>query len=171
MKYILIIMLFFTQGFASINQINSFEADFTQNVTDEKQKVLSYSGHVIASKPQKALWRYTTPVQKEIYINAFNVTIIEPEIEQVIIRKLESSFDLFNIIKNAKEIAKNKYKAVYQDSEFIISIQNNMIKNISYVDEFENNVTIEFTNQVQNKTIDPTLFFPRIPVDFDIIRD
>ncbi len=171
MKYIFILMLFFTQIFAYIDTINSFEADFTQSVTDEKKKVLNYTGHIIASKPQNALWQYNTPVKKEIYINAYNVTIIEPEIEQVIIRKLESNFDLFNMMKNAQQIDTEKYKAVYKDSEFIITTKNNIIETISYIDEFENNVKITFTNQKQNEVIDLEVFTPKIPIDFDVIRD
>ena len=171
MKYIFIVMIFFTQIFAYIDSINSFEADFTQSVTDEKKKVLNYTGHIIAAKPQNALWQYNTPVKKEIYINAFNVTIIEPEIEQVIIRRLESNFDLFNMMKNAQQIDKEKYKAVYKDSEFIITTKNNIIESISYVDEFENDVKITFTNQKQNEVIDSEIFIPKIPIDFDVIRD
>ncbi len=171
MKYIFTLLILFTQIFAYIDSINSFEADFTQSVTDEKKKVLSYSGHIIASKPQNALWKYNTPVKKEIYINAFNVTVIEPEIEQVIIRKLESNFDLFNMIKNAKQIDKNTYKAFYKDSEFIITTKNDMIESISYLDEFENSVKIVFTHQKQNEVIDPEVFMPKIPIDFDVIRD
>ena len=68
MKYLIVLLLVFTQSYASLDQINSFEADFIQSVTDEKNKVLTYSGHVIASKPQKALWNYIKPVEKTVYI-------------------------------------------------------------------------------------------------------
>ncbi len=171
MKFILILTFLVVQIFANIGFIESFEADFTQTVTDEKNKALTYKGHIIASKPQYALWKYTSPIQKDIYINAFNVTIIEPEIEQVIIRKLESSFDFFHMIKDAKEIAKNKFIALYKETKFTITTQNKLLKSISYIDEFENNVTIVFTNQKQNIQINPDIFLPKIPIDFDVIRD
>jgi outer membrane lipoprotein carrier protein len=159
------------QLFASLEQITSFEADFTQSITDEKEKVLIYHGSIIALKPQNAKWSYTKPVHKDVYINNFKVTIVEPEIEQVIVRRLESNFDFFKIISNAKKIDENVYVAYYRDSKFSIVKNGNLIESISYLDEFENKVKITFENQKQNHDIDKSLFIPKYPLEFDIIKD
>jgi len=156
---------------ASIDKITSFEADFTQNIKDEKEKVLSYKGHVIAHKPQFAKWEYKTPVEKNIFITPFAITIVEPEIEQVIVRKIKSNFNFFQLIKNAKEIRKNVYEANYKHTIFTIEKENNLIKSISYIDEFENNVTIIFEKQKQNHKVKLEVFNPKFPLDYDIIRD
>ncbi len=156
---------------ASLGDIVSFQADFTQSVTDDKKKVLTYSGSVLAAKPQNALWRYSKPVNKDVYINSRRVTIIEPEIEQVIIKRIESNFDFFNMIKNAKKIEKNIYLAIYKNSEFRITTKDELIKSISYIDEFENSVEVIFDNQKQNDKINKELFIPNIPLEFDIVRD
>lgn len=171
MKHIFILAIFFNFGFASINSIKSFEAEFIQSVTDDKNKVLTYTGHVIATNEQNAIWKYIKPIRKDIYVNAFNVTIVEPEIEQVIIRKLEFSIDFFNIIKNAKKIKKDLFEAVYKESKFTITTQNELINSISYVDDFENNVKVVFDKQIQNEEVDLEVFTPNIPLEFDIIRD
>ena len=171
MKLIFLILIVSTQMFAFINKLNSFEANFTQTITDDKNKVLTYSGKLLALKPQNALWKYTTPVEKDIYISKYTVTIIEPEIEQAIIRKITSNFDFFNIIKNAKQIDKNNFVAKFENTNFNIEIKNNLIESITYIDQFENKVKILFSNQLQNKTIDKNIFIPTIPFDFDIIRD
>jgi len=171
MKYISILLLSFTLSFASFDTLNSFDADFTQSVTDDKEKSLIYEGHILASKPQNALWNYKTPVKKLVYINRADVTIVEPEIEQVIIRKIDSSFDFFTLIKNAKKIEKDVYLANYKESEFTITTKNNLIESISYIDGFENKVKIVFKNQKQNEKVDKELFTPRFPLEFDIIRD
>ena len=157
--------------YMAINNINSFEADFTQSVTDDKNASLNYSGHISAQKPQNAIWNYIQPIKKDVYINQFSVTIVEPEIEQVIIRKIESNFDFFMMIKNAVKIDKNTYKANYKESKFIIIIENNLIKSISYKDAFENDVKIVFKNQKQNIKIDDEVFVAKYPLEFDIIRD
>lgn len=164
-------MILFSLSFASLKNIYSFEAEFTQNITDEKNKVLTYNGHLIAAKPLYAMWQYTKPVKKDIYINARNVTIIEPEIEQVIVKRIESKFDFFNIVEHAKEIKKDVYEAYYKESKFTIISKNNFIESISYLDEFDNKVQILFTNQKQNIEIDNSIFVPRIPLEFDVIRD
>jgi len=171
MKYLIITILFFTQVYASLDSINSFEADFTQSVTDEKNKVLVYSGHVIASKPQKAVWNYIKPIEKNVYINAYSVVIVEPEIEQVIVKRIKSNFDFFNMIKNAKRIKENTYEASYKNTIFTIISKNSLIQSVLYKDEFDNNIKIIFKKQIQNKDIDDKKFIPDIPMEYDVIRD
>jgi len=171
MKKILLSLVISTLAFASLDDITSFQADFTQSVTDEKNKVLKYSGNVVASKPQNAIWRYQEPINKDVYINSNAITIIEPDLEQVIIKHIKSNFDFFNMIKNAKKIEKDKYITYYRNSKFIITTNDSLIQDISYVDEFENKVKITFEKQEQNGKIDPTIFKPFIPNEYDIIRD
>ena len=171
MKYILLSLLISTQIMASIDKITSFEADFTQNIKDEKEKILSYKGHVIAHKPQFAKWEYKTPVEKNIFITPFAITIVEPEIEQVIVRKIKSNFNFFQLIKNAKEIKPNVYEANYKNTIFTIVEEDDLIKSIKYIDEFENNVIIIFENQKQNHRIELEVFNPKFPLEYDIIRD
>lgn len=171
MRYIFLAILVTAKLFASIEEIVSFEADFTQSITDEKNKTINYSGHIVASKPQNARWSYTKPVKKEVYINDFEVTIVEPEIEQVIIRRIESNFDFFKMIDNAKKIEENRYIAYYKESKFTITIKDKLIESISYLDEFENNVKIIFKNQKQNQSINKAIFKPLFSDEFDIIMD
>lgn len=171
MKLLLSLVLCSSIGFASLNSINSFKADFIQSVTDDKNSTLLYSGNLAAQKPQNALWHYISPIEKDVYINKYSVTIIEPEIEQVIIRKIETKFDFFNMIQNAKKVALNTYQAQYQNKKFTIKMKNNFIEEILYSDDFENKVSIVFTNQKQNINIEDEKFVAKYPVDFDIIRD
>ncbi|MDQ1243808.1 MAG: outer rane lipoprotein carrier protein [Campylobacterota bacterium] len=171
MKYIFLAILIAAKLFASLEDIVSFEADFTQSITDEENKTINYNGHIVASKPQNARWSYTKPIKKEVYINDFEATIVEPEIEQVIIRRIESNFDFFKMISNAKKIDSNKYIAYYQETKFTIIVKSTLIESISYLDEFENSVKIVFQNQKQNQSINEALFKPSFSEDFDIIRD
>ncbi|WP_373002645.1 LolA-like outer membrane lipoprotein chaperone [Sulfurimonas sp.] len=171
MKHLFTLFLTSTLAFASFDSLNSFQADFTQSVTDDKDKSLIYKGHVVASKPQNAVWNYIKPIKKDVYINRFNVTVIEPEIEQVIIRRIDSSMDFFNMIQNAKKIENNKYEAHYKEAKFMITTKDEVIETISYVDEFENKVKIVFENQKQNEKINIELFTPKYPLEYDVIRD
>ncbi len=171
MKQLLAALLISTLSFASIDNINSFEANFTQSVTDDKNISLNYSGHLAAQKPQNAIWNYIKPIQKDVYINQFSVTIVEPEIEQVIIRKIESNFDFFMLIKNAVKVDENTYTANYKESKFTITTKDALIESISYKDEFENDVKIIFSDQKQNIKISSDTFMAKYPLEFDIIRD
>ena len=161
----------FTMAMSSPLDMNSFEADFNQVITDDKGKELSYSGHIIALKPQYALWSYKNPIEKNVYITPDYVTVVEPEIEQAIIRKIVSDFDFFNMIKKAKRERDNLYIATLNESKYIIKIENSVVKSISYLDEFENKVNIIFKNQSKNKLFSEDVFRANIPLEYDIIRD
>ena len=171
MKKTWILLFCSTLSFASIENIDTFKADFIQTITDDKNVSLKYSGNLIAKKPQSALWNYIKPIEKNVYINKYSITIVEPEIEQVIIRKIETNFDFFMMMKNATKIDKDRYIANYKNTKFIISTKDKLIESISYKDEFENNVKIFFKNQKQGIKIDNDIFKAKYPLDFDIIID
>ena len=171
MKLIIALQIMFTMAISSVLDMSSFEADFNQIITDDKGKELSYSGHIVASKPQYALWSYKKPVVKSVYITPYYVTVVEPEIEQAIIRKIASNFDFFNMIKKAKKEKDNLYIATLNESKYTINIENSMIKSISYLDEFENKVSIIFSNQNKNKIFSEDVFRANVPLEYDIIRD
>jgi outer membrane lipoprotein carrier protein len=166
----LFILLFTYANAANIN-IDSFEADFVQTITDENSKVLKYKGHIIAAKPKSAAWYYTEPLEKKIYLNKFEATIVEPEIEQVIIRKFHNELDFFQLIKKAKKISKNSFVTVNNNTKYTIEINNEMIRSVSYLDQFENKVKILFSNQKQNHKIDKDKFLPKYPMDYDIVNE
>jgi len=171
MKLFFATLLLAAELFASLDSMTTFDADFVQSITDEQNKTINYNGHIVASKPQNARWSYFKPIKKEVYINDFEATIVEPEIEQVIVRQIESNFDFFKIISKAKKNSQNSYTAHYKETQFTIKMNGELIESISYKDEFENKITILFKNQKQNQAVSKTLFNPVYPLSFDIIRD
>ena len=171
MKRMILAALLATSAYANLNNINSFEADFLQNITDDKGVKITYSGHITASKSQFALWQYLKPIEKSVYILSNKIVIIEPELEQVIIKHLKGNFDLFKIIHNAKKIDTNKYLAKFKDKKYIIQTENSKIKSIVYKDELENDIKITFKNQVENKKIPKERYIPHIPDEYDIVSE
>ncbi len=171
MKYLFLYFSLTSYIFASFDNLTTFQANFIQTITDEKNKILIYSGSVLASKPQNVLWHYKEPVDKLVYINAYSVSIVEPEIEQVIIKNLDTNFDFFNMIKNAKKIALDIYFVKFKNVEFYIKTKDNLLYSISYIDEFENAVKIIFSNQLYNQEISEKRYIPSFDLDFDVIRD
>lgn len=171
MKHIFFLLIVTSLLNSSMLDIDSFEADFNQVIIDDKGKELSYTGHIVASKPQYALWEYKEPVKKSVYIASHVVTIIEPDIEQAIVRKIDSDFDFFKMIQKAKKITNSKYIATVNSTKYTILLDNTLIKSISYLDEFENKVNINFNNQSKNGKVSKNIFIPNIPVEYDIIKD
>jgi outer membrane lipoprotein carrier protein len=171
LKYILLLLL--TSHFlnADLINLNSFKADFIQTVKAEKGNELEYKGSLVASKPQNMLWNYRFPAKKDIIIKDFQVTIIEYDIEQVLIKHINSNFNFFKILKHAKQVDKNTYIALFNDIKYTLKLTDAKISSISYLDELDNKILITFTKQEENKEIDPRIFTPIIPLDFDIIRE
>ncbi len=171
MKYLLILTLFLSSLFAFGETIQSFEADFTQTITDEENKVLEYKGKMHSKRPDLVLWDYTAPINKKIYVNKKRAVIVEVELEQAIIKDLGSNMDFFDILEKAKAVDDTHYTAYYKDIEFILKEENGIIMSLSYTDQLENKVLVVFTNQKQNRPIEDKFFTPKVPKDFDIIRE
>jgi len=171
MKQNFLLLLVTTATFANINNLTSFESDFQQKIVDDQNKTILYSGHIIAAKPQYALWKYKKPIQKSVYILEDRAIMIEPDLEQAIIKSIGRNFDFFSLLQHAKKISPNQYLARYNDTTFIIKVKNGVIQTISYKDEFENSVIIKFTHQQENIAIDKKRFEPVIPDDYDIVRE
>lgn len=68
MKPFFIALFITAELFASLDTIVSFDADFVQSITDDKDKTISYNGHILATKPQNARWSYFKPVKKRFIL-------------------------------------------------------------------------------------------------------
>ncbi len=170
MKKLFICLLLSSHLLAAIlTDINTFQAHFTQRIDDGNNKIVTYEGEVYAKKPKLALWRYTKPIKKDVYIQFNKVTVIEPDLEQAIIRTLHDDFDIFTLLNKAKEIKKNVYKSHYKNIEFTLYMDGKKIQKLVYRDNFENLVTITFSNQRYNTKIEESFFQPSIPAEFDVI--
>lgn len=157
--------------FAISENIDTMKADFVQTITDDKNSTITYKGNMLAKRPNMALWHYKEPIEKSVYITAERVTIVEPELEQAIIKRLGNSIDILAILASAKRDTKNSYSVFYDNKNYYVIMQDKMIKAISYTDAFDNIVKIVFSAQQINKNIDDSRFSADIPADFDIIKD
>jgi len=171
MKYIIVLALFITTLFAFGEKIQSFEADFTQVITDEENKTLTYKGKLYSKRPSLVMWHYTAPINKKIYVQDSRVIILEPELEQAIIKRLEREIDFFEILSSAKKSDDTHYKTSYKGIDFTLKETKGMIESLVYVDQLENSVKIIFSQQKQNHPIDMSVFEPKIPLDFDVIQE
>jgi len=168
----LFIALFTTTSLLAIGEnINTMQADFTQTITNDKNSTITYSGHMLAKRPSMALWEYKKPIEKSVYITAHSATIVEPELEQAIVKKLDNSIDILAILASASKVSKNHYNAMYNDKTYTIEMKNKNIYTITYSDAFDNVVQITFTKQQINKKLNDNKFKAIIPLDYDIIKD
>lgn len=171
MRFLILVSFSITALLAFGESIQSFEADFTQKITDEENKVLSYTGSMRAKRPDMVLWSYKAPINKKIYVTKTRAVIVEPELEQAIIKRLEGEIDFFGILASAEGVDEMHYKATYKGITFILKEDNGIITSLAYTDQLENRVVIEFSKQRQNRPIEDKVFTPKVPVDYDIIKE
>lgn len=171
MKIIAILFCLSSILFAgSLEGFKTIQSDFTQNVTNDQNKTIHYEGKFYATKNKKALWVYHKPVAKKIYFNDTKVVIVEPELEQAIITTLENTPNIAQLMREAKEIAPNRYQTTFMETTYTINATQNSIKSVVYKDKLDNHVEILFGEQSTNLFLDDTLFTPEIPAGYDRIR-
>lgn len=173
MKKILssIVLLSATLLNANIANLNSLESDFKQSIINDQNSKIVYSGKMYATKKDnKALWIYKTPVEKKIYYNVGQIVIIEPELEQAIFAKLSKVPNIMQLLSDAKKVSSDKLITTFNKIKYTIIIDDKKIQTISYVDEMQNKVSIEFNSQFINKTIPKDMFSYNIPESFDILE-
>jgi outer membrane lipoprotein carrier protein len=166
-----IFFLLSTLLIASPKEMSSFSSSFEQRIVDEHGKTILYKGNLWATKPQNALWNYQTPIQKSVFINGKELTIIEPALEQVTLKTLSGEIDFLEILRKAKRVDNDHYTTTLNGITYSILFKNDILSVINYSDSYDNHVTIKFLNPTTNEAIESKRFKPIIPSDFDVIRD
>ncbi|RXJ87033.1 LolA-like outer membrane lipoprotein chaperone [Arcobacter sp. CECT 8985] len=171
-KIIIFLGIFFI-SFANANifkNINSFQADFVQLIKNSSNKNIEYKGQVFIKNDGKVLWRYKSPIIKNVYINKNFAIVDEPELEQAIFTSLDKKIDIVKLLNSAKKVGQNKYSAKLYNVDYEIVVKDKKISEILYKDELENKITIKFSNIKQNISLDDKIFKFTAPNYYDIIR-
>jgi len=166
---IFIIFCLILSNIYALGAIKTFNADFIQSVKNPSGNKVEYTGNIVIDTDSKIAWFYKTPVEKNIYILNKAVTIIEPQIEQVIFTKHNVQIDLFSIIEKASAKKENFTHKIDSQTYNIKVAKSGDITGIEYFDEFENNVTITFNKTSYNQKIKPEIFEFTIPSSYDIL--
>ncbi|PUE63817.1 LolA-like outer membrane lipoprotein chaperone [Arcobacter caeni] len=173
-KLIIVTTLFCLSCIASndIKDLDSFKASFSQLITSSSQNKIEYKGEVFIKKSGKILWKYKTPVVKNVYINDNFAIVDEPELEQAIFTQLESEINIIKLLNSSKKVNDNSYITKIEDIDYLIKTSKNddKINYIKYKDKLENDVEIKFSNVVQNGEISDEIFKFIVPENYDVIR-
>ena len=160
----------FANSSFSFENLETFKANFTQTIKSAEEKNIEYNGEVFIKNTGNILWKYKTPIQKNVYVNNSYVIIDEPQLEQAIITSLQDDINLIEILKKAKKVDENKYLANIENTDYEIFVKNSNIEKITYKDKLENFVAINFLDVVNNSKIDDEIFKFAAPDYYDIIR-
>ena len=195
----LIIFLFYQDVYASknfnyfkfIKEMNSFSTSFVQNTYDENGLLVTTSnGSLIYKKKSKYILEYKSPNKIKFISDGQLITIYDQDLEQVIIRSVKKSLNnnIIDIFTNEKLINdKFELKIFFKNNEnhinflpinkdikksdFLLVVSKNMIKSISFVNDFDQSVIMNFNGFEINVSILESQFKIDIPESFDVIID
>lgn len=170
MKKISILFAFCVLAFSNELDYTSLKSDFTQTVTSGDAKII-YKGSFSATDDNKAVWIYTEPTNKTIYFGQDKVMIVEPDLEQVIVSNLKDSPNLTKILKSAKKVSNDRYEATFDGITYKVLLQNSLPSIITYKDKLDNAVEIKLKNTQKDISIDRDDFVPKIPNNYDIVKN
>lgn len=175
-----------------LSNLNSFEANFVQEVKDFSNQIIDESsGKVIFLKPNFFRWTYQIPSENEIISDGEFLYLYDPDLKQVIESKLDGQLNMspamllvsenihefFNtrLLKNSQNIMefvaqpKNNESAFFKQVIFIFN--NNQLNIMKVLDNFDNLTTIKFHKIIQNKDINEAKFLFNYPDDIDVIKN
>jgi len=169
-KKVFICAIFAGSLFGLSFDYDTFEANFVQTIKNKSGKKIVYSGKITAKKPNLAIWEYTKPIKKSVFVNDESVVIYEPELSQAKYLKKRASVSLESILKKAKPEGKDEYSAKDGDVTYRFSVSGNMIEKLTYKDSLENDTEIIFSNRKKNIPLNNKSFEFVPTSDIDIIK-
>ena len=175
-----------------LSNLNSFEANFVQEVKDFSNQIIDESsGKVIFLKPNFFRWTYQVPSENEIISDGEFLYLYDPDLKQVIESRLDGQLNMspamllvsenihefFNtrLLNNSQNIMefvaqpKNDESAFFKQVIFIFN--NNQLNIMKVLDNFDNLTTIKFHKIIQNKDISEAKFLFNYPDDIDVIKN
>jgi outer membrane lipoprotein carrier protein len=168
-------IIFYSMIILSLNandfkNITTFEANFTQTITNLSGNKVSYAGVLHIQEPNLIRWQYIKPIKKFVYIKKNIITIIEPELEQAIVTQFDKEINILNLLKTSQKISNEIYISTFNNRKYTLTLNNKLLEKISYKDALENTINIYFKNIKQNHTIHKNIFIFYIPSYYDIIK-
>jgi len=187
MKYYLSILALSTTLWAEINFPLNFTSNFHQSITNDKGKVINYTGTVTFKNLEQVLahpsgqskaytrslfkWSYQSPTLKEVCTDGIQLIVIDHDLEQVSHYTIDDGVNLKEIAKVAQKVSANNYKAVYKEIEYLITLNNEeALEQIVYVDNLDNKVKILFQNMQYNTTVEEKALVCTPPQEYDLIE-
>ena len=174
------------------DEVDSFNAHFDQVVLDEGLNLIEESsGQMWISRPGRFRWDYAPPLEQTISSNGNKVWVFDPDLEQVIIRvmdtalgetpaillagrgDLEHGYDLIDLgLQGAVEWVGLRPKAsdsAYEDIR--IGFEDNTLRMIVLIDGLGQRTRISLYAAAENPGFDNKLFNFEIPPGVDVIDE
>lgn len=149
----------------------TFVADFTQKVRAQDGGEIIYRGEVLAKAPNLVLWRYISPMPKEVYIKGSHMAIYEPKLLQAIFLKANDYLDIFSITKKARYYGNGNFLVRVINQDYVLRTQDTLLKEIEFTDELGNFSLVQFNNQKVDLNLGDEIFIFNPPAGVDLVYE
>ena len=149
----------------------SFKANFLQQVTNTKGKVIKYRGKIYFNSPSNTKWVYNSPTRKVVCSISKKLTVIDHDLEQVSYYSIDRGLNLAKVLRKARQYRGRTYTTKYKGKLYTIVINSkNQIEQIAYKDNLDNTVNLIFTSiKYRNKPFSNSKFICPRPKNYDTI--
>lgn len=172
MHQLRLFLLVSSLAFSSIDLPDNFKADFTQMITNTKNKVIHYSGEVRFTEGKLFKWSYKVPTQKEVCTDGMELLVVDHDLEQVSAYYIAKGLDVSKILKEAKHHSENIYVADFESKKYTIQLDKQQrLQSIAYFDDLDNKVQIVFKHIKYGKgNFSKASMQCDYPASYDVIR-
>jgi outer membrane lipoprotein carrier protein len=173
-----------------LKALQSFEAEFSQTLTDKSGRVLDESsGRLAIQRPNRFRWDYTAPSEQVIVADGKRIWLYDPELEQVTVRRLDDTLSATpamllsgegNLRENFKVVASRRERnvdwitlePVRSDTDFksvTLGFVGSELRHMQLADKLNQTTSLEFTDMESNTPLDPQRFTFKPPPGADVI--
>ena len=173
-----------------LNEFNTLEADFEQELADEAGAVRERSqGIVYLRRPDKFRWEYQKPHEQLIVADGEKVWIYDKDLEQVTAKPLKAAIGStpalllggrvnidqeFKVSEDGKKdglewLTLKPKQTENQYSDIRLGFEDSALRKMELHDNFDQTTRIRFADEKRNKPLDPALFQFKPPPGVDIL--
>jgi outer membrane lipoprotein carrier protein len=175
---------------ALVAQIETFEADFTQTLTDANGTTLDrVRGHLVIARPWRFRWDYIEPAERQIVADGKHVWLYETDLEQVTVRPIDTTLagtpamllsgegkltDQFDIRESERRdgIAWVELAPKVTESDFHavrLGFEDEQLEVMELDDKLGQTTRLEFSDVYTNRPVDAQRFEFEPPPGADVI--
>jgi outer membrane lipoprotein carrier protein len=180
------------QLFELLSPINSFSANFSQQILDSRG--ISYqklTGVLHGQKPNQVHWTVFRPAAQTIVSNGTRLWLYDPDLEQVIIEpyannpetnpvilllggphQISESFSLIEqklVNESTRQFVLEPVKLNALYTQLTIEFTNGSLSGISFSDNLGQKTIIQFQNFILNPSFEDDFFTFKIPEGVDVV--
>lgn len=139
---------------AKLSQLTTYQASFSQTVTDIENTVLQQAvGKIVLQQPDKLYWELLAPNESVLLADGTNIWNIDPFLEQVVVYSADSALENnpLVLLSNPESDKWQEYTVNIKDSQFVITplVPNGGIEALKLVFDDDKLVELQSTDTQQ----------------------